>query len=390
MRWVALLGALLLVAGCGGDEAASITTTAASSATTTVAPLTSTTTTPPSTTTTADLAAGGAALGEPGPYGVGRTFFETTDATREGRLVRVEALYPADISSSGPGIDISPDTSGAPYPVLLGDEKIVDVLGPHLASHGFVVLGVLDQATWMMIPSLMMIDQPLDQLTALNGLEALDDHLLTGLADTSRAGALGYSFGSQNALMLAGARIDPDYYLSACAARPEGWSLQWFEYACGGAERWDTFAAYAAEVGIATPEGLWEPMGDERIKAVMPGGPEGFELMGPEGLAGVTVPALLMAARNDQFNEYSPATTRLFEYYPNADLITFMGADHRMIFESDAVSQIGRFAVAFFGYHLAGRDDYARYLTKDFVENVAPGLGATDSFTTLVWGVAER
>ena len=395
MRWVALAIALLLVTGCGGDGAADTTNTAAPSVTTTVAPET-TTTTPPVTTTTAvitttteGLAARGAALGEPGPYGVGQTRFETTDATREDRHVRAVAYYPADTDASRPQDDAAPDTSGAPYPVLLGDEKIADALGPHLASHGFVVLGVLGQSTWTMVPSVLMIDQPLDQMTALNGLEALDDHLLTGLADTSQTGALGYSFGSQNALMLAGARIDPDYYLSTCTARPEGWSLQWFDYVCGEAERWEAFAAHAAEVGIAAPEGLWAPIGDGRIKAVMAGGPEGFDLIGPEGLAAVTAPALLVAAKDDQYNDYNPATTSLFEYYPNADLITFMGADHLMIFQADAVSQMGRFAVAFFGYYLAGREDFAPYLTKEFVEDVAPSLGPRDSFTTLVWGVAE-
>ena len=402
MRWVALAIALLLVAGCGGQAAdttttaASTTTTVAQSVTTATVPVTTTTVptatttaTAASTTTTSALAAGGAALGVPGPCGVGQTNLTTRDAAREDRRVWVQAFYPAGTESSTPQEDAAPDTSGAPYPVVLGDASIGADLGPHLASHGFVFLAVRGQSSWGTTLSTDMIDYPLDQMVALDTLEALDGHLLTGLADTSRAGAIGYSFGSWDALMLAGARIDPEHYLSTCAARPEGWSDNWWQYVCGDLEIWELIGARAEEVGIATPEGLWASMGDGRIKAVMPMGPEGFDLVGPEGLAGVTAPALLVAAENDQYNDYDPATTSLFEYYPNAELITFVGADHLMIFEPDAVAQIGRFAVAFFGYHLAGRDDFAPYLTEEFVEQVAPGLGASDSFTTLVWGLVE-
>jgi predicted dienelactone hydrolase len=393
MRRFALGCAVLLAAGCGG-QAADTTTTVVQSVTTTSVPVITTAvpatsaTAASSTTTISALAAGGAALGAPGSYGVGQTDLATRDAAREDRRVWVQVFYPAETDSSTPQVDAAPDTSGAPYPVVLGDASIGADLGPHLASHGFVFLAVRGQSSWGATLSTDMIDYPLDQIVALNTLEALDGHLLTGLADTSRAGAIGYSFGSWDALMLAGARIDPEHYLSTCAARPEGWSDNWWQYICGDLQLWECIAARAEEVGIATPEGLWAPMGDQRIKAVMPMGPEGFDLIGPEGLAGVTVPALFVAAQNDQGNDYFPATTSLFEYYPNAELITFMGADHLMIFEPDAVGQMGRFAVAFFGYHLAGREDFAPYLTKEFVEQVAPGLGATDSYP-LVWGLAE-
>ena len=393
MRRFGLGCALLLLAGCGG-QAANTTTTVAQPVTTTRVPVsttapptTTTTTTTTSTTTTSALAAGGAALGAPGPYGVGRTDLTTVDAAREDRRVWVQVFYPAETGSSTPQEDAVPDTSGAPYPVVLGDTSIGRGFGAHLASHGFVFLAMRNQTGGMTL-STDMIDWPIDQMVALDTLEALDSHPLTGLADTSHTGAIGYSFGSWNALMLAGARIDPEHYLSTCAARPEGWSDYWWQYVCGDPQLWDRIAARAVEVGIATPEGLWAPMGDERIKAVMPMGPEGFDLIGPEGLAAVTVPALFIAAQDDQYNTYFPATTSLFEYYPNAELITFMGADHMMPFDPDVRIQMGRFAVAFFGYHLAGREDFAPYLTKEFVEQVAPGLGAADSYA-LVWGLAE-
>jgi hypothetical protein len=113
-------------------------------------------------------------------------------------------------------------------------------------------------------------------------------------------------------------------------------------------------------------------------------------MTGPDGLAEATAAVLLIGAGADTGNDYVPATTELFNHYPGADLITFFGAHHLMVYEPDAVDQMRRFAVAFFGYRLAGRDDYARFLTEQYVEEEAPRLGPTDSFETLIWGVPEN
>lgn len=126
-------------------------------------------------------------------------------------------------------------------------------------------------------------------------------------------------------------------------------------------------------------------MGDERIRAAMPMGAEGYDMTGPDGLAEATAAVLLIGAGADTGNDYDPATTELFNHDPGADLITVVGAHHLMVFEPDAVDQMRRFAVAFFGYRLAGRDEYARFLTEHFVEEEAPRLGPTDSFETLIW-----
>lgn len=361
--WVAAVVLVVAVAsGCGGDGVAD--------------------------TTTATTVPNGAALAEAGPYGVGKAFLSTVDSRRERRPVRFFVFYPAGTGSVEPVLDAPPAVSGGPYPVVVGDGDIGDVLGSHLASHGFVFVAVQGQHTWGFTFSPDMIDFPLDQAVALDVLENLDGHPLEGLADTGRSGVTGYSFGSWDALMLAGARVDPQHYSDTCAARPAGWSDNWWNYICGNQDAWETVVARAEEVGIATPDGLWASMGDERIRATMPMGPEGFDLTGPDGLASVTVPVLLVAAGEDTANDYDPATTSLFENLPEVELITFVGADHFMITEPDAVLQMRRFALAFFGYHLTGADGYAQYLSQQFVEQVAPGLGDTNSFDTLVWGVA--
>jgi predicted dienelactone hydrolase len=364
---------MLVLGACGGDAAESTTTVA------TVA------STPSSTLAAVD----GVLLAEPGPYGVGRAEFETTDASRDDRRVRMVAFYPAMTESDRPDPDAAADAAGAPYPVIVGDGNIGDALGPHLASHGFVFTAVQGQYTWGMSFNTNMIDFPLDHMVALDALEALVDGPVAGLADTDRAGTTGYSFGGWDALMLTGARIDPDHYRQTCASRPDGWSDTWWVYICGSEERWTRVVERAEEVGIATGEGLWAPMGDERIKAAMPMAAEGFDMTGPDGLAGATAAVLLVGASADDINDYNPATTRLFANYPGAELLTFVGADHMMARQPDVVSQIKRFAAAFFGYHLAGEDGYDRFLTEEFVEDVAPGLGEANAFETLVWGVTE-
>jgi predicted dienelactone hydrolase len=273
--------------------------------------------------------------------------------------------------------------------VVVGDSQIGSIIGPHLASHGFVFAGVLGQVSWGMTLSPSMVDYPLDQVAALDAIEALTEGPLAGLADTSRTGVIGYSFGSFDALMLTGARIDPAHHASTCAERPSDWSGTWWRYICDPAA-WDRVEARATEVGIARGNGLWDPMGDDRIVAAVLGGPEGFDLTGPVGLADAGIPILLLAAGDDEANDYDPATVELFEHYPDAQLITFAGAGHMMIFEPDAQTHILRFATAFFGRQLYGITECGALLTEEFVEEAAPGLGDAVSFDALVWGLLEE
>jgi predicted dienelactone hydrolase len=339
-------------------------------------------------TNAAPIDASGTSLGKPGTYGVGFVLFDTVDSSRGDRSVQVLAHYPALTSSTTTESGAAPDASGAPYAVVVTDGDLGPVMGPHLASHGFVTLTVQGQHSWGFTMSADMIDFPLDQRIALDALEAQAGPPLAGLADTSRSAAIGYSFGAWDALMLAGARVDPDHYSRTCASRPAGWSDNWWGYICGSADAWEAIVARAEEVGIARDDGLWESMGDSRIRAVMPMGPEGFDLIGPAGLADVQVPALLIAAGNDSGNDYDPATTSLFAHYPDAELITFVGADHLMVLQRDAVEQMKRFVTAFLGYRLQGHAGDGQFLTEGFVEQVAPLLGEHESFETLVWGVA--
>ena len=316
---------------------------------------------------------------------------EFTDPGRENWQVAIRIWYPAKpgLESSTP--DAAPDPDGIPYPVILGSDNIADVMGEHLASHGFAFVGGLGQSTWFSHPSPLMVDFPLDLMVALDGLAALDDDPLAGAIDTNRAGVADYSFGAWTALMLAGARVDPDHYSATCASRPPGWSDHWFNYVCDTPANWDEFVARGAQAGVAPASGMWRAFGDERIKAVMPMMPEGFDLVGERGLASAHAEALFIAGSSDRINDYDPAAVSLFRNYPadRSSMVTFVGADHYLIFGGSGQRQLRRLTTAFFKAHLGGSSAAAELLTESWIEGQASLLEPHASYATLVWGEVE-
>jgi hypothetical protein len=86
--------------------------------------------------------------------------------------------------------------------------------------------------------------------------------------------------------------------------------------------------------------------------------------------------------------ERAMETAGILEDYPTglASAITIIGNDHMLVFDSDAFAQLQGFALAFFSQQLKGEEDYAQYLTREFVEEVAP-LGESITFDALAWGV---
>ena len=123
---------------------------------------------------------------------------------------------------------------------------------------------------------------------------------------------------------------------------------------------------------------MWQPLTDARIRAVLPMAGEGWWLFGPAGLASVDRPTLMLVATED---ELYPENARIFEHLgtPDKALISFVGPDHMMVYDSKMVARMAHFAVAFFGYHLQGRKDLARYFSEDFVAEHGD----------LAWGVVE-
>ena len=321
---------------------------------------------------------------EPGPYYAGKRKCAFEDASRDNRPVGITVWYPAvqPEGSSGTkllvGTDRDPDRSGAPYPLILSSTKVASIFAPYLISHGFVWASVDRIDTYDQINE-EMIDQPLDILYALGQVASGLPEELEGMIDAEHAGAIGYSFDGNNALVLGGARIDPEHYLAQCPnPEPTTEAILYFTsaFGCGPAGAWDDFVAHAGEAITASKDGLWQPMTDARIRAVMPLAAEGWWLFGERGLAAVDRPTLMIVATQD--GQY-PENALIYEHLgtPDKALISFVGPGHMMVYDPEMVARMAHFAVAFFGYHLQGREELAQYFSEDFV-------GQHDD---LAWGV---
>jgi predicted dienelactone hydrolase len=324
-------------------------------------------------------------LAEPGPYIPGKRIYKLLDASRADRPVSITIWYPALGSPASSGrfakLGADPNLSGAPYPLILSSTKMATQLAPYLVSHGFTWASVDRIDTYYRMDK-QMYQQPLDILFTLQEVASHPPEGLEGMIDAEHAGAIGYSFDGYNTLAMSGARIDPEYYLAQCETTPDATTAailsEFSSFNCGPAKEWDEFTTLAGESITTSDDGLWQPMTDARIRAVMPLAGEGWWLFGERGLASVDRPALIIVATEDKLY---PENVLIFEHLGTADkaLISFVGKEHMMIYEQDMVARMTHFAVAFFGYHLQGRQDYAEYFSEDFVTQ----------HDDLAWGVYQ-
>jgi len=318
-------------------------------------------------------------LAEPGPYLVGKRTFMVEDASRANRPVSIVVYYPAlqptEPSSNLAYTDAEPDLSGAPYPLIVSSRKMAGTMVLNLVPHGFV---------WAAVDKIydeQLYQQPLDILFTLEQVASNPPAELEGMIDAEHAGAIGYSFDGYNTLAMSGARLDPEFYLSQCPnfqANPrQFWGTS--ENYCGPANDWEAFSAGAGPALTQSQDGMWQPMTDPRIRAVMPMAGEGWLLFGERGLAAVDRPTLIIAGTKDVLY---PENALIFKHLgtPDKMMISFVGETHDMIFTSDQISRMAHFAVAFFGYYLQGRDDLAWYFSEEFVSQ----------HPDLAWGVYEQ
>jgi predicted dienelactone hydrolase len=328
-------------------------------------------------------------LAETGPYWVGQRSYTLVDPERNGREIQITVWYPAleEFNADNQPItrDANPDLSGASYPVILTGRNTGDyVFKSHLASQGFVMVIVKSPDFSYEDPwDLIVIDGPRDFLFTLDQLSSSPPPELENLMDTDRTGVAGYSWDGFFSLALGGVRIDPEFYLSQCAQAP---SLEpplspWmFDYYCSLAAKWDQFAAYAGDKITSSTDGLWQPLRDDRILAVMPMAPDGAWLYGDKGLAALDMPTLIISGTNDEI--YKMETSYIFDHLTTPDrfLISFIGQGHLMVLNAEPAARINHFASAFFGYYLQGRQDYRDYFSQEFVSR----------FADLAWGVYDQ
>jgi len=336
-------------------------------------------------------------LSEPGPYYTGVIEDYTyVDESRDGREVYLSIWYPAKDETNALSMKNAPANKGeAPYPLVLTEYNTgSEVIEDQLVSHGFVMVEVegnnpegsdpgVDEleAQW----NVGLLDGPRDILFALEQLASNPPEGLEGIIDTDHTGVIGYSYGGLRALAVSGARIDPEFYLERCrdiASIDPPLSDSFISYYCDLTNYWEQFVAHDGRGISESADGLWQPLTDERILAVMPMGPEGAFLFGERGLAAVDRPTMIIAGSSDDITPYDLEAAYIYEHLgtPERYLISFVDQGHFMVDDPEQVKRLNHFVTAFLGHHLKGREDFAEYFSEDYVAQ----------YDDLAWGVYEN
>lgn len=242
-----------------------------------------------------------------------------------GRMIDVAVWYPADATDDEPttyrdGIislssqtvtDTPPaDQSAAPYPLVIfshgsGGFRYQSLwLVEYLAMRGYVVMAanhvgntitdaVLRQEAFAADIAAGYAYRPLDVLAQIALAEELneDDDILRGMIDTDNIAVIGHSFGGYTAIAAAGGRLNFDALADHCATVGED------DNTCFLLDQRDDIAALF-DIPADT-SGVWPPLNDERIRAVVALSPWNAPIFDAETLAGINTPHLIMVGTAD-------------------------------------------------------------------------------------------
>ena len=306
-------------------------------------------------------------LSEPGPYAVGTRDMTFIDENRDAQEIDVTVWYPAVEEAQ----DAPPDLSDAPYPVIVYSHGRGDIanrreLAPlvsHLVSYGFVVAAPTHN--WE-ARSQTIAHRPMDVLFVIDQLGDVNDDL-SGVLDLGQIGVMGYSMGATTALQMGGARPDREYYNAYCAEHLQDTLF------CLLASDLEQADVINAQFATMDENGLWYVPTNPNIHAVAAMAPCFGPIFGERGLAAADMPVLIMAGTADEVCLYERDAVFMFNYLgaEHRYLISFVNGMHRFGYDTRTANpRINHFMVAFFGYYLQGREDYAQYLAEDYVNGI--------------------
>lgn len=290
--------------------------------------------------------------------------------------------------------DAEPDTSGAPYPLVIvshgypGSRMMMSYLTENLASKGYVVVSIAHtDSTFYDVSAFgsTLLNRSLDQWAVLDEIatRSTGDTFLGGLVDADNTGLIGYSMGGYGALNTIGAG-----YNGVAANFGTGDSINQL---------------------VAGNEAYLEYQ-DERIKAAVLFAPWGGDLgfVGMSGmalwdepaLADITIPTFWIVGSEDDVSLYE-GVERLFNWSVNSGryMLVYDNALHNVapnppppaaqalsdyeryadpVWNENTINNVNQhFITAFLGQHLKGNDDYTGYLDVP-VENANEGVYSVD------------
>lgn len=315
-------------------------------------------------------------LGFRGAYGVGTRdiILPDSDAPRN-RTLQATLWYPTAKPDKDPqtviytqkpihfaghaarDVPVLPDD--APYPLLVyshgsGGVRFQSLfLLEHLASHGFVVLAANHEGNTI-LDSLLYGDQ-YEKLRMINyaerprDLQRLIDYAeqhLSDMADIDQLGVIGHSFGGYTVFNLAGGRWDFEALDRWCLEH-EDIDRKALGTVCYLRHHIEFIAQQRGYEDV--PQGLWEPMSDSRVKAVVAMAPYNAPIFGDKGLASVTAPTMIMVGTQDPITIPERDAYPFYEWIssPQKTLIKFLQAGHFIYVDEclDIAREFGLFQV---------------------------------------------
>jgi predicted dienelactone hydrolase len=265
--------------------------------------------------------------------------------------LRITVWYPADEGAREAPIDIgppghalfrvslaaadSPFAAGGKRPVILlshgfgGSARIMGWFGLRLAADGYVVVGVDHPGNTSMgsmtVPGTVLMWLRADDMRlALQMTEA--DPAIGPHLDLSRIGAAGFSAGGFTALLLAGARAQPERFAAFCARNPDdGVCRPQAEFPLTAAVRAATLrdpslAPYVAMAGAdhAVPG----------LRAVVVMAPAIVQGIDPRSLGELSIPVAVVAGDADDVAPPATNAVVVARLVPGARLSAVHGAAH--------------------------------------------------------------
>lgn len=321
-------------------------------------------------------------LSQPGPLGWDREVLVLSDGERD-RDIPVDLYLP-----------LAPASEAEPWPTVVishglkSDRTSFVYLAEHLASHGFAVIvpehpgsnteqfeallrGLADEIS----DPQAFIDRPLDITFVLDELGR--DGQFGPQLNLEQVGMVGQSFGGYTALALGGARFNPAQLQESCEHLDKSWNV--------------SLTLQCRALTLPLPV---EDLRDDRLGNVVVINPFTSAVFGPEGLASLAVPALVVSGELDAIAPALLEQIRPFRWIQGEgrNLALMLGGTHFSTIaenpdEADLPlpeSLVGRdlaaaqnylkaLSLASFETYLTGRFADQPYLTQSYVETLEPG-----------------
>jgi predicted dienelactone hydrolase len=271
--------------------------------------------------------------------------------------------------------DALPDTANAPYPLIIYSHGLFGArlesthYLEHLASWGFVVMAA-DHVGSTFFDTTSAQDvvrsfgyRPQDVTRLIDYAETINSKgSFAGLVNMNAVGVTGFSFGGYTTLLAGGALLDSRAVAATCE------SLSSAENALCDAANLQLLAEI---VGLGNvPDTLWQPIADDRITAVLPLAPCCVDLLGTNGIAGITIPIMVIAGTADEVAPPERHGMLAFNHTNNESraLVLIEDAGHDVYLDiytgeiTRAHDLIQHFATAFFKANLLDDADAAALL----------------------------